>query len=242
LPAQPVALSDLRTPGLPRRHLLGSGPELSQEIVLRINTGQQPVDPTAARFLPPPPNYYWRSLTYDIYTGYGWRTSATEEYAYEAGARAEEDSRPGRRLLRQQVEALGRAGNLLYVAGELVTADQEYHIYWRGPENPFAATIEEPVYQADSLVALGLTETELQAARVVYPEWVEELGYFNLPEQLPERVLNLARDLTATAPTPYDRAKAIESYLRQFPYSLELPEPPVNRDMVDYFLLDLQQG
>lgn len=242
LPAQPVALGDLRTPGLPRRHLLGSGPELSQEVVLRINTGQMPLDPTAARFMAPQPSYYWRSLTYDIYTGHGWRTGNTEEYQYEAGEMAGMDSRPGRRLLRQRVQAVGRAGNLLYAAGELVTTDQAYSINWRGPENPFAATIEATIYQADSLVTLGLTEEALREAGVVYPEWVEEQGYLYLPEQLPERVLNLARDLTATAPTPYDRAKAIETHLRQFNYSLELPEPPVNRDMVDYFLFDLQQG
>jgi hypothetical protein len=59
---------------------------------------------------------------------------------------------------------------------------------------------------------------------------------------VPERVLVLARDLTATARTPYDRAKALESYLRQFPYSLDLPEPPRGQDMVDYFLFDLQRG
>jgi transglutaminase-like putative cysteine protease len=242
LPAQPVALSDLRSPGLPRGHLLGSGPELSQEVALLINTGQLPVDPTGARFLPPPPNYYWRSLTYDIYTGRGWRTSNTEEYTYEAGGVAGPTERPGWRPLRQQVEAVGKAGNLLYTAGELITADQTFNVNWRGPENPFAATVEVTTYRADSLVPLALTEEDLRGANVIYPEWVEEQGYLSLPEQLPERVLNLARDLTATAPTPYDRAKAIETYLRHFTYTLELPEPPVSRDMVDYFLFDLEQG
>ena len=36
---------------------------------------------------------------------------------------------------------------------------------------------------------------------------------------MPPRVLALARDLTATEPTPYDRARALESYLHTFPYS-----------------------
>jgi hypothetical protein len=55
-------------------------------------------------------------------------------------------------------------------------------------------------------------------------------------------VLALARDLTATAPTPYDRALAIEAYLREFPYTLELPPPPISQDVVDYFIFDLQKG
>jgi hypothetical protein len=55
-------------------------------------------------------------------------------------------------------------------------------------------------------------------------------------------VLSLARNLTATAPTRYDRAVAIEAYLRRFEYTLDLPAPPPNRDVVDYFLFDLQKG
>jgi hypothetical protein len=55
-------------------------------------------------------------------------------------------------------------------------------------------------------------------------------------------VLALARDLTATQPTAYDRAKAIEAYLRTFPYDLNVPTPPPGRDVADYFLFDLQRG
>ena len=52
----------------------------------------------------------------------------------------------------------------------------------------------------------------------------------------------LAIELTASEPTPYDRAKAIERYLRTFPYSLDVPHPPSNRDVADYFLFDLKEG
>ena len=48
--------------------------------------------------------------------------------------------------------------------------------------------------------------------------------------------------MTAVEPTPYDRARAIEQYLRTFPYTLQLPPPPLDRDVVDYFLFDLQKG
>ena len=37
-------------------------------------------------------------------------------------------------------------------------------------------------------------------------------------------------------------AKAIESYLRQIPYSLDIPGPRLGQDGVDYFLFDEQQG
>ena len=56
-------------------------------------------------------------------------------------------------------------------------------------------------------------------------------------------MLALARDLTATAATPYDRAQAIEAYLRRsYPYTLEVGAPPAGRDVVDYFLFELKTG
>ncbi|UCG24671.1 MAG: transglutaminase domain-containing protein, partial [Chloroflexota bacterium] len=35
---------------------------------------------------------------------------------------------------------------------------------------------------------------------------------------------------------------AIEAYLRQFPYTLDLPAPPTDREIADYFLFELQRG
>ncbi|MGH2542379.1 MAG: transglutaminase-like domain-containing protein, partial [Ardenticatenaceae bacterium] len=74
-----------------------------------------------------------------------------------------------------------------------------------------------------------------------YPEWIAR-RYLILPETVPERVIALARDLTATEPTAYDRARAIERHLRTFPYRLDLPLPPPGREIADYFLFDLKQG
>ena len=42
--------------------------------------------------------------------------------------------------------------------------------------------------------------------------------------------------------TPYQQAQAIESYLRDFPFSLAVSLPPPGRDIVDYLLFDLKQG
>ena len=66
--------------------------------------------------------------------------------------------------------------------------------------------------------------------------------YLTLPEDLPSRVRELALDLTAVQPTSHNCALAIESYLRTIPYTLDLPQPPPVRDLVDYYLFDLQRG
>jgi len=64
-----------------------------------------------------------------------------------------------------------------------------------------------------------------------------------LPDSVPERVYELAYDLTRDRPTIYDKALAIETWLRgSFPYDTEVPATPPGRDFVDYFLFDLQRG
>lgn len=239
--AQPDPLQEVRSPGLPRRHLLGSGPELSEQVALVINTGQRPVDSDTAEANPPAPRYYWRSLTYDIYTGRGWRTGSTQQIEYEAGETITAgDAPPGRYMLQQTVQILNQSEGVLYATGDLVSANQNFSINWRGPNDAFAATINANGYQASSLVSAA-TEDELRAAGSNYPDWIQR-HYLFLPATAPARIKTLAQDLTLTSLTPYDRAKAIESYLRTFTYTLDLPAPPGNRDIVDYFLFDLQQG
>jgi hypothetical protein len=99
---------------------------------------------------------------------------------------------------------------------------------------------EIEIYVVDSLLLIA-SEAELRSAGTNYPQWIVD-RYLALPSALPQRVRILARDLTATELTPYDRALAIERYLRRFPYNLDVPIPPGDRDIVDYFLFELQEG
>ncbi|MCB0211351.1 MAG: DUF4129 domain-containing protein, partial [Anaerolineae bacterium] len=227
------ALEPYRRPGLPQGHLVGSGPELSEQIALRIGLEiDAPEDPM--------PRYRWRSLTYDRYTGRGWQTGPTQPFSYEAGDPTTSTIPPNRRVLRQNVHVVEPQGGRLYAAGDLLTANQPYQVAWRGPGDPFGIIIKADSYQVEALVSTA-SEASLRAAGTAYPEGIAR-RYLSLPQSLPPRVLALARDLTVDAPTPYDRAKAIESYLRHFPYTLTLSTPPRQRDIVDYFLFDLQRG
>jgi hypothetical protein len=125
----------------------------------------------------------------------------------------------------------------------LLAVNRDYSVAWRLHNDAFGAMIDTrraDVYRADSLVPV-VSEEQLLAAGSDYPEWIES-RYLALPDSVPLRVLSLARDLTATKPTPYDRARAIETYLRTFPYNLDIPSPPRDQDVVDYFLFDLQEG
>jgi len=68
--------------------------------------------------------------------------------------------------------------------------------------------------------------------------------YLQLPEQLPQRVKDLALEVTAEAPSPYEKAKALEAYLSTtFPYT-NTPDLTKRRsgDFVDGFLFEVQEG
>lgn len=67
--------------------------------------------------------------------------------------------------------------------------------------------------------------------------------YLELPKGIEQGVYDLARDIVKDAKTPYEKAKALESYLlTQYTYETKVDYPPANRDFVSYFLLDSKQG
>lgn len=66
--------------------------------------------------------------------------------------------------------------------------------------------------------------------------------YTKLPEDLPIRVRELAMDITADYDNTYDKLKAIEQYLVQYKYSLQMQKMPEGADFVDYFLFERKEG
>lgn len=96
-------------------------------------------------------------------------------------------------------------------------------------------------YKVTSAISLAGPE-ELRGASSVYPAWVSQ-RYVQLPKDLPQRVGDLASRVTAGVVTPYDKAAAVEQFLKTgFPYNLRVDPPPYNADGVDHFLFTLRQG
>jgi transglutaminase-like putative cysteine protease len=246
VPAQLTILDARRSGGLPTRHLIGSGPELSERVVMIVNIESASLGAEGDTENQSTASYYWRGLTYDRYTDRGWSAEYAGRVKYAAGEAAIPTSAAQQPLLRQNVRLVQNGSGMLYAAGALVTADREFRVAWRslpseeGPGDAYGALIEADTYRADSLLAV-VGKSDLRAAGQEYPAWIVE-RYLALPESIPDRVLALARDLTATELTPFDRALAIEHYLRRFPYTLDLPSPPADQDLVDYFLFDLRKG
>lgn len=252
VPAPPSNFAPYISPrGLPRSHLIGSGPELNRQFVMAIRTGEFPPQPPVSN-PPPAPRHYWRSLTYDIYTGSGWLSSPVDVIAYEAGQPLFEVSPEGYRLVSQEVTLLKDLGGQVHWTGQLVSVNQDYEAAVRS--RPTNLIQSDPVNGMDLLGAISsaesytaqslevdVTRDSLRSSIDPYPPSITK--YLTLPDSVPERVLTLARELTANGLTPYDRAQAIETYLRtSYPYTLEVPSPPIGRDVADYFLFDLRRG
>jgi transglutaminase-like putative cysteine protease len=91
------------------------------------------------------------------------------------------------------------------------------------------------------------TDVQLQAAGTNYPDWLQP--YMSLPDDgsyRPHEVIaaihNLALQVTAGADNPYDKATAIETYLRaHYNYTLDAPST-LGQDPIDFFLFKSKRG
>jgi len=67
--------------------------------------------------------------------------------------------------------------------------------------------------------------------------------YLQLPDEMPARVRDLAREITQEATGDYDAALIIQNYLSgNYPYTLKPPARPRGQDFVDHFLFDAKTG
>ena len=117
----------------------------------------------------------------------------------------------------------------------------------RGDPNDVAAVrLDTPIQQNQQYTVVSAvstaTNSELRSAGEDYPQWVRD-RYLQLPRSLPRQVVDLSHDVINGAPDGFDKATAIESYLRDnFTYPTHVGPVPPDRDWVDYFLFESGQG
>ncbi|MFQ3631141.1 transglutaminase domain-containing protein [Roseiflexus sp.] len=215
---------------------------------------------------------YWRAAAFDRYTGRMWQNMvgeraraalgvATAEAArtpLAPGVRFEQPELRGRVLVTTTIElAQTRTDGLIMVGGALASTGlpvliQHGYLEISGellPNFTETATVvtEAPLEASQTYtVATYLSTVDEQSLResgIAYPEWVR-LAYLQLPDTLPPRVRELAASIVrdAGAVTPYDKALAIQEYLRTLTYNDQRPVPPDDRDWVDWFLFDAPGG
>jgi transglutaminase-like putative cysteine protease len=239
-------LDALNTETLPNKHLLGSGSELSEILVMTVKLETWPGVDFNVEGIIPPERIYLRNLSYDRYTGQGWASEYEGMVEYRAGQMLLSSWPENYHVVRQSLEVTDGYQGLLYAVGIPFRTDKVINVAWRSVEDRsdafdlFGVMLSETNYRVDSIMPL-FSETELRSAGRSYPDWIEE-RYLALPPTVPDDVLALARDLTAVEPTPYDRALSLENYLRELDYSLDVSLVPAGRDVTQYFLFTLGEG
>ena len=239
------------TPG-PRdlaAHTITSGSVPNTDIVLYVTTSDPPpptedeaemmgYDRFEAQALVP--QHYWRERTYDVYTGHGWDSSERDSGEFSGNGFWQQPNY-SHVVLTQTFEIADPSWGLAYAVNEPVTLDRDYQVLARGEGDFAALSVDSDTYTVVSWVADATVE-ELQSAEGEYPDWIGE-RYLSLPK-IPDRVVRTAEEIVrqAGAVTRYEKARAIEASIREFAYDLDLEPPPLDADVVDYFLFDAQRG
>ncbi|MGA9533716.1 MAG: transglutaminase family protein [Anaerolineales bacterium] len=229
--------NDAKFPGLPRERLLTIGPDLAARPVMTVEL-TEPLSAIPAGLTVP---FYWRSYTYDVYTGRGWQTSATEAYDVPASATVGDVETPYQQVIRLTLRSMGEGLTAVYGDGDIRRVDRPAVSEQRAPGDQFGSVVTSAEsYQVESIVTVA-PDNVLRLAGQRYPAPLAD-RFLQLPSNIPDRVRRLAVELTAGEATPYERARAIERYLRTLPYSLQVERPPIGQDVVDYFLFQAKGG
>ena len=208
--------------------------------------------------------HYWRIETKDVYTGKGWLADPGTTFPvrflpeqnvplepFESGVATEPLTSSVIPKIGyphivyplgvSQVDAPGSTKSLefsLDPATEkiLSLADGE-----AGVIGPYEVTYDSPVYSVEKLQASGADS--LPVGNFANSQLLEK--YTQLPPELPERIGELAAEVTQGRQTWLDKAKAVENYfqLNDFVYDQTLVGvPSEDQDYVDQFLFETQRG
>jgi transglutaminase-like putative cysteine protease len=222
----------------------------SSAVVLRVETGS-PVNYPALR---------WRGNALAIFDGRRW-TSA-EHGAETLSANSEgwislrERPKPGEArgdILQFTVLQEPMASDALFVAGSVLAirgnftgeaggvSHRRNYIY-----RDAAGSLTNPFHNYISVRYTGISHlpvfdrARLQAAGTNYPAAITDT-YLQLPDIDP-RIFDLARRATQSASTPYDKAAALEIFLKtRFAYTLNLTGNP-GKDPLAHFLFETRAG
>lgn len=200
-----------------------------------------------------PDEQYWRVDTKDIYTGKGWESSSmkvkkparkgdldlniydesTSGETNTAVLEFEEDAHIGYLPYPYEASTINAPDDIdiQYETLGAILSNKDNEVY---DLNKYGITYKSP----------ELNIKELQAADQNNAKPLEP-QYYSVPDSLPDRVGELAQEITEPYETTYDKALAIEQYFGEndFVYEIEdVPIPDEDQDYVDQFLFETKQG
>lgn len=207
---------------------------------------------------------YWRGETRLTYSGEGWSDSDDKSgtVTYSSGELPETDS--ARKLKTREVQQTftmktNRKYPVLfgaYAMRQVRLQDdrenapnmkwqrREGELYWHGYEGEQRLTDYPRQYTVTSEVPiLSVDELAKQSHDVIYAQQ-PPTRYLQLPSNLPDRVVDLAADVSKEGKTPYEKVVLLRDYLRSTYRYSNRPDLTLKRsdDFVESFLFDIKEG
>ncbi|HSV85410.1 MAG TPA: transglutaminase domain-containing protein [Levilinea sp.] len=227
-----ASLPDLETIGAPV-------PNADQTVMWVRTSDPAPPPPEAPAQLPSPPRHYWRSRISGAYTGSGWTPVPLQQEVPPINLDGE--APPGRYRLEQEFDIVAAHDGALFAVNFPAATGAGVTLVAAQGDGSTLVAGEASRYTVISL-ATRVTASALRHAGTDYPPAIVA-DFLQLPANLPERVRSMAARLARAHDTPFQKAIAVQDYLRMnYPYNENVPPPPPGRDAVDYFLYEAQEG
>lgn len=201
--------------------------------------------------------HYWRIETKDVYTGKGWKSS-NEEITISFGQVDVPFSPYDKEFTAMErysayVESTVDYTHLIYPAGikrvlgsDMFSFEADMSlekIYSLSGQKQVPLRQYEVLYDVPSYNVNDLKKATDNGLWRIDERFMER--YTQLPVNLPQRVNDLAQEITARNDTWYDKAKAIENYFENNGFIYEqtnVATPGENEDYVDQFLFETKEG
>ena len=207
---------------------------LSDEVVMRVRASSPAM---------------WRGIIFDEYDGRSWSSPESDFEQLDDGLPMFYPIRfrslGPRYTITQTFYIETDQPNIIFAASQ---PDRIWH-YDIVSTDRYGSLRTDATITADSVYSVvssrgAATPDELRAADPTEIELLEEFDPFlQVSPSVTERTKRLARSITRSAPTTYDKVKAIERYLADnFEYNTDSPVPPEGQDAVDHFLFDTDVG
>ncbi|MBI1880074.1 MAG: hypothetical protein HYR94_17955, partial [Chloroflexi bacterium] len=210
---------------------------------------------------------YWRATVYDEYTGYGWHNNDADSAGFGPNAALSLPVFEARVPVTQTFVFYRDQATVLYAMSDVISLNRTAKVTFNALSREQIAQVDRPIWPANgepwveeityirSNAAVDSGESyqvvsaasqasisQLQAAGSHYPAWITA-RYLQLPDTVTERTRNLARELTDEFDNAYDKARAIEAYLRrELKYNEKLVAPPPGVDRVDYIVFEAKEA
>jgi transglutaminase-like putative cysteine protease len=192
----------------------------------------------------PPRRYYWRAVSYDHYDGTTWTNTINTTKELGANDTSLSATAYQDRVIISPSFNMYRGTNSIYSPSvpqsASVPAQGIYQSTDDGTVDIVQMKLASPLLPGNRYSAAGsLSVADAEALRnapLSYPDWIART-YLQLPSDIPREVTQLASNITADQETAYDKAAAIEQWLRtNIAYDENLEAPPAGVEGSYYIL------